>query len=161
MSTALAMCSVVALFALAADQYSQISSTDELASKDAVNQLKSMLQKQAAMDKEEAGLFATLTTKQKAAVHKAAAAKKATVTVQAPKARCVLSFLFFQMGFSANRLLLRQDLILGENAIPELAPDALSNRLNRLGWCFSCNHQRLFEILRDISCLLFCLLAFF
>jgi len=130
------MCLVVALFALAADQYSQISSTDELASKDAVNQLKSMLQKQAAMDKEEAGLFATLTTKRKAAVHTAAAAKKATVTVQAPKARCVLLFLFFQMGFSANRLLLTQDLILGENAIPDLAPDALSSRLNRLGWRF-------------------------
>jgi len=75
-STALALCAVVALFALAADQYGKINSTDELASKSAVNALKSMLQKQAAMDQQEASLFAQLTHK-KAAVHHAAAAKKA------------------------------------------------------------------------------------
>jgi hypothetical protein len=86
-SSALAMCAVVALFALAADQYSAINSTDELASKDAVSALKSMLQRQAAMDKQEASLFATLTTK-KAAVHHAAAVKKAKHTAK-PVARYV------------------------------------------------------------------------
>ena len=75
-SSALALCAVVALFALAADQYEDIS-TSELASKDAVVALKAMLAKQAAMDKQEQALFATLSSKQKAAVHKAAAAKKA------------------------------------------------------------------------------------
>ena len=73
-STALAMCAVVALFALAADQYRDINSADELESQNTVSALKAMLAKQAAMDKQEAGLFAALTTK-KAAVHKAAAKK--------------------------------------------------------------------------------------
>jgi len=73
-STALAMCAVVALFALAADQYRDINSADELESQSTVSALKAMLAKQAAMDKQEAGLFAALTTK-KAAVHKAAAKK--------------------------------------------------------------------------------------
>ena len=41
-SSALALCAVVALFALAADQYEDIS-TSELASKDAVVALKAML----------------------------------------------------------------------------------------------------------------------
>merc|ERR1712216_542453 len=74
-SSALALCAVVALFALAADQYEDIS-TSELASKDAVVALKAMLAKQAAMDKQEQALFATLSSKQKAAVHKAAKEKK-------------------------------------------------------------------------------------
>ena len=89
-STALALCAVVALFALAADQYGKINSTDELASKSAVDALKSMLQKQAAMDQQEASLFAQLTHK-KAAVHHAAAAKKAKHSSKAKAARCVLS----------------------------------------------------------------------
>ena len=76
-SSALGVCAVVALFALAADQYSQINTADELASGGAVKALQAMLQKQAAMDAQEATLFAQLTTKKKAAVHKEAAAKKA------------------------------------------------------------------------------------
>ena len=87
-SSALGMCAVVALFALAADQYSQITATDELASAGAVSALKSMLQKQAAMDAKEASLFAQLTTKKKVAVHKEAAAKQAKHS--AKTARCVL-----------------------------------------------------------------------
>ena len=71
------MCAVVALFALAADQFSAITADDELVSKDTVSALKAMLQKQASMDKEEAGLFAQLTTKKKAVVHHQAAIKKA------------------------------------------------------------------------------------
>jgi hypothetical protein len=67
----------VALFALAADQYSAITADDELVSKSTVSALKAMLQKQASMDKEEAGLFAKLTTKKKAVVHHQAAVKKA------------------------------------------------------------------------------------
>ena len=66
--------SATALFALAADQYRDINSADELESQSTVSALKAMLAKQAAMDKQEAGLFAALTTK-KAAVHKAAAKK--------------------------------------------------------------------------------------
>ena len=77
--SALGLCAVVALFALAADQYSAITAGDELVSKDTVSALKAMLQKQASMDKEEAGLFAALTTKKKAVVHHQAAVKRAAV----------------------------------------------------------------------------------
>jgi hypothetical protein len=79
-STALAMCAVIALFALAADQYSSIRSTDELESQSAISALKAMLQKQSQMDKMESGLFAKLvnTKDKKAAVHHQAAAKKQT-----------------------------------------------------------------------------------
>ena len=84
-SSALGVCAVVALFALAADQYAQITAGDELASASAVSSLKAMLQKQAAMDAQEASLFAQLTTKKKAAVHKEAAAKKAKHSVKAAR----------------------------------------------------------------------------
>jgi hypothetical protein len=85
-SSALGVCAVVALFALAADQYSQINTADELASGGAVKALQAMLQKQAAMDAQEANLFAQLTTKKKAAVHKEAAAKKTKHSIKT--ARC-------------------------------------------------------------------------
>jgi len=75
--SALGLCAVVALFALASDQYSAITADDELVSKGTVSALKAMLQKQASMDKAEAGLFAKLTTKKKAVVHHQAAIKKA------------------------------------------------------------------------------------
>ena len=64
------------------------ATADELASAGAVSALKSMLQKQAAMDAKEASLFAQLTTKKKVAVHKEAAAKQAKHS--AKTARCVL-----------------------------------------------------------------------
>jgi len=83
-SSALGLCAVVALFALAADQHRGLVTADELAT---VGAYKSMLQNLAEMDK-QLPLASPLSDKKKKAVHKEAAAKKAKHSRNV--SRCVL-----------------------------------------------------------------------